>query len=168
MFLSKLFSIFKSKKDNQNVPSDSTTGGPVVSPTAVGGAVGLEQPSQPAEPAEPSTQTEAPSPAPEVAQADTPASTAPSFGMPPNDDKPAQEDNTLPGQPADQQIPGDGQKQPGDDIQDTTIGGDDNDGLGTDSPLGQSPAETPTPSDDQDTGVVTPPASDDNNQIPTV
>jgi hypothetical protein len=171
MFLSKLFSIFKRKKDDQNAPSGSATGGPVVSPSAaMGGAVGLGQPSQPVQPSQPaeSTQTEAPSPEPEIAQADTPAPTAPSFSMPSDNNKPAEADNTPPAQPTETQFPSDDQQQPADDIQDTTIGGSDDTNSGMDDPLGEEPTETPVQSDEPDMGVATPPPSDDNNQIPTV
>jgi hypothetical protein len=157
MFLSKLFSIFKRKKDNQNASNGGSPAGQIVTPSAaVGATVGLGQPSQPSQ-TSPSTepqQAEAPSAAPEIAQADVPAPSAPSFDVPSDDNKPAEPDNTLPAQPVD-------------DAQDTTIGGDDT-GPGTDSPPLNPDPVPPQPSDDPDMGVVTPPPSDDNDQFPAV
>ncbi|HEX5456145.1 MAG TPA: hypothetical protein VFW77_02140 [Candidatus Saccharimonadales bacterium] len=167
MFLSKLFSIFKSKKD-QNAPNDSASGGPVVTPSSVvGAAAGLGQPSQPMQPdlsSEP-TQAEAPSPPPEIAQADTPAPSAPSFDAASDDNNSAEADDIPP--PAEQQTSSADQEQPAGDTQDTTIGGNDDAGVGTENPLGQDPVIPPAPSDNQDTDVATPPPSDDD-QLPTV
>jgi hypothetical protein len=157
MFLSKLFSIFKRKKDNQNASNGGSPAGQIVTPSAaVGATVGLGQPSQPSQSEEPQ-QAEAPSPAPEIAQADTPAPSAPSFDVPSDDNKPAEPDSIPPVQP---------EEQTGDGAQDTTIGSDG--GSGTDNPPLNPDPVPPQPSDDPDMGVVTPPPSDDNDQLPTV
>lgn len=79
MFLSKIFSIFKKKKDNPDEASSgtgaSTPTGAVIPPSsgAVGAAVGLSQPTE---------SVQAPDPSPtEVAQApQDPISSPPSFG----------------------------------------------------------------------------------------